>query len=83
METIPINKLWDLDAIRINAQQPLPEDSISYQDYIDSVRYKDGQYWVRLPWKVNKPDLPNNYHRALGQMNTLVKELHKKELIEN
>ena len=33
-----------------------------------SVRYDQGQYWVRLPWKFLHPHLPHNFDRALGQL---------------
>ena len=82
LEHTPMHKLWDLDVIGINPTQPLPEDLTSYQDYLDSVEYREGQYWVKLPWKVNKPDLPNNYHKAKGQMYSLNKDLEKKGMIE-
>lgn len=82
MEHLPMHRLWDLDVIGIDPTQPIPENRAAYQDYLDTVRYEEGQYWVKLPWKVNKPDLPNNYHRSLGQMHSLVKELNKKGLVE-
>lgn len=82
VEHPPIHKLWDLDIIGIDPTQAAPDDRISYQEYLDTVRYDDGQYWVKLPWKINKPQLPNNYHRSLGQMYSLVKELTKKNQIE-
>ena len=72
-----MHRLWDLDVIGIDPTQPIPENRAAYQDYLDTVRYEEGQYWVKLPWKVNKPDLPNNYHKSLGQMHSLVKELNK------
>ena len=82
MEHLPMHRLWDLDVIGIDPTQPIPEDRMAYQEYLDTVRYEEGQYWVKLPWKVNKPDLPNNYHQTLGQMYSLVKELHKKDQVE-
>lgn len=77
----PIYKLWDLDVIGIDATKPLPEESTAYQDYLETVTYEDDQYWVKLPWKINKPELPNNYSQALGQMYSLVKELERKDKI--
>lgn len=82
VEDPPINKLWDLDVIGIDTSLPIPVNKIAYQDYLSSVQYVDGQYWVKLPWRLNKPELPNNYSRALGQMYSLVKELGKKGKVE-
>lgn len=50
---------------------------------MNTVKYEGGQYWVKLPWEISKPHLPNNYPRAKGQMYPLVKDLIKKGLIES
>ena len=81
-EETEVHKLWDLDSLGIQADETMPDDRLSYQMYLDSLKYEDGQYWVRLPWKLNKDELPNNYSRALGQMHSLVKELKKKGKLE-
>ncbi|KAK3871585.1 hypothetical protein Pcinc_023273 [Petrolisthes cinctipes] len=77
-----LHKLWDLDSIGIDATIPIPDDSVSYQAYLDTVKYEDGQYWIKLPWRMNKADLPNNYYKALGQMYSLIKEQKRKGQIE-
>ncbi|KAK3894099.1 hypothetical protein Pcinc_002118 [Petrolisthes cinctipes] len=77
-----LHKLWDLDSIGIDATKPIPDDSVSYQAYLDTVKYEDGQYWIKLPWRMNKADLPNNYYKALGQMYSLIKEQKRKGQIE-
>lgn len=77
-----VHKLWDLDSIGIDASQPLPEERKSYQVYLDTVNYDSGQYWVNLPWKINSPELPNNYGRALGQMYSLVTDLVRKDKVD-
>ena len=73
-----VHKLWDLDVIGIDTTKPAPDETKSYQDYLDTVQYQEGQYWVKLPWKTNKPELPTNYRKALGQMYSLVRELQRK-----
>lgn len=73
----PVKKLWELEIIRIDPSKPAPEDRIAYQQYLYSVEYHDGQYWVQLPWKMNKPHLPSNYNMAFGQMKALVTWLNK------
>jgi len=74
----PVAKLWELDTIGIDVTKPAPDDSRSYEQYLDTVEYKDGQYWVRLPWKLDRPDLPTNFKPAFGQMKSLVHELERK-----
>ena len=74
----PVHRLWDLDVIGIDTMKAPPEETKSYQEYLNTVQYSDGQYWVKLPWRTNKPELPVNYRKALGQMHSLVKELQRK-----
>lgn len=82
LDNPPVHKLWGLDVTGIDVSQQLPEDKASYQEYLKTVQFDKGQYWVKLPWKLNKPDLPNNYGRALGQMHSLVKELLRKNKVQ-
>ena len=75
---IPVHRLWDLDVIGVDTTKAPPDETKSYQDYLDTVQYRDNQYWVKLPWRTDKPELPVNYRKALGQMHSLVKELQRK-----
>ena len=76
---IPIHKLWDLDTIGINPEAPNIEDQMTQEYYNNTVEYKDNQYWVRLPWKLNAPSLPTNYTNARGQLIHMWSKLRKKE----
>ena len=77
--TEPVHKLWDLDTIGINSNEPPPEDRITHKHYLETVKYENGQYWVSLPWKLNVPDLPTNYKLAKGQLCTLLSRVSKNE----
>ena len=73
----PVHKLWELESIGIDPTAPSVENECAYKSYVDSVEYREGQYFVRLPWKENCPDLPNNYRMALGQVHSLRNNLSK------
>ena len=73
----PVHKLWELESIGINPTAPSIEDNHAYQNYVKSVRYLDGKYHVRLPWKPDCQPLPNNYRMALGQLYSLHSNLSK------
>ena len=75
---IPIHKLWDLDTIGINPKAPNIEDQTTQEYYNNTVEYKNNQYWVRLPWKLNSPSLPTNYINAKGQLMHMWTKLRKK-----
>ena len=77
--TVPIHRLWDLETIGINPEAPNVEDEIAQRYYNNTVEYKDNQYWVRLPWKLNPPSLPTNYNNAKGQLLHMWTRLRKNE----
>ena len=77
-EGTAIHKLWDLDAVGINPDKPLPEDNLTYDQYLQTVTYGEGQYWVRLPWRHDARDLPTNYNMAYGQVKHLRENLLKR-----
>ena len=77
-EQEPVHKLWDLDTIGIDASNPIPEDILTQNHFLNTVEYKDGQYWVGLPWKLNCPELPSNYYQARGHLKNLLHKLKQK-----
>ena len=80
---IPIHKIWDLDTVGINPEAPNIEDQMTQNYYDSTVEYKDNQYWVRLPWKINAPPLPSNYNNARGQLMHMWSKLRKMKLCYN
>lgn len=81
----------DQDTICIDTAKPLHEDSLSYQTYLDTVKFDGDHYSVSLPWKVDCPSLHNSQAIAFGQLKGLIKNLKSKgeeshiclELIQN
>ncbi|XP_069173545.1 uncharacterized protein [Procambarus clarkii] len=68
----PVHKLLDLATLGIVPEQPSPDDDWTYKQYLDSVIYRDIQYWVKLPWKLNHPQLPVNHFMAQNQLKSQV-----------
>ena len=80
---MPIHKLWDLDAIGIDATAPSPQDDVAYQQYLNSLKFTD-KYYARLPWKRDHDPLPHNYKMAVGQLHALISSLrHKPDLLDH
>ncbi|XP_069171240.1 uncharacterized protein [Procambarus clarkii] len=73
-----VHQLWEHDAIGIIPEQPSPDDVCAYNQYLETVQYHDGQYWVRLPWKINHKTLPTNYHMTYGQFKSQLEKLRKR-----
>ena len=86
IETMPIEeskldnlltKFWEISKI--------PEDSDKNDDIIinfqKTIRFNEtpGRYNVRLPWKLNKRDLPTNFILSKRRLNSLLNSLNKKD----
>ena len=74
-----IPQLWELESIGIQQENYTPEEATAYGSYSKSVLYKDNQYWVKLPWKVNKGYLPSNFHLAKQRLQSTLKKLDKNQ----
>ncbi|XP_069179037.1 uncharacterized protein [Procambarus clarkii] len=73
---LPVHKLWNLATLGIVPEQP-SLDGWTYKQYLDSVVYRDNQYWVRLPWKLNHPQRPVNHFMAQDQLRSQVMHLQR------
>ena len=66
-----LTDFWSLETIGIKDDpSPSPDDQIG-QDFENSVRFEDGRYEVRWPWKDNDTDLPENFGLAFGRLKSL------------
>ncbi|XP_069159394.1 uncharacterized protein [Procambarus clarkii] len=73
----PAYILWDLATLGIVPEQPSPDDDWTCKQYLDSIIYRDNQYWVRLPWKLDHPQLPVNHFMAQKQLRSQVLHLQR------
>ena len=76
-ELEPVHKLWELDGIGIKEDDINSEECTVMENFLLTVRYDQGQHWVRLPWKFLHSHLPHNFDRALGQFRSLVGQLKR------
>ena len=72
-----IPQLWELESIGIQKESYTPEEATAYGAYSKSVLYQDNQYWVKLPWKVDKGYLPTNFHLAKQRLQSTLNKLEK------
>ena len=66
-----MSKFWELESIGVSSSH---ETSV-YEKFVEDVRFVDGRYEVKLPWKKDHPFLPDNYLLSLGRLNSLKKKL--------
>ena len=83
MESEELNKVlprfWDIDVIGVTARDHSIDKTLN--DFQESVKYNhsDGRYIVRLPWKQNKHELPDNCHLSKTRLISLIKILENKD----
>ena len=75
LEEPDISNLWKMDPIGIHQESITQEEAFVIENYQNTVKYYDEQYWVTLPWRINKPYLPTNYKLALNRLNSNLNEL--------
>lgn len=73
-----LKMFWDLESLGIK------EDECSvYDKFEQSIIFRDGRYEVRLPWKQNRPLLPDNYRLSQKRLDGLLQRLHQKPSMLN
>jgi hypothetical protein len=67
-----LDRFWDLDSIGIRQGE-----DIVHEQFNEGVKFKNGRYEVRLPWKQPQRMLPDNYNLCLGRLKGQVIRLWK------
>ena len=67
-----IDKLWDLDTIGVKEN----ETSV-YDRFISDIKFENSRHSVSLPFKENRPILPDNYQLSLNRLKKLKSGLIK------
>lgn len=70
-----LQRLWDLDSIRIRERQTV------HEAFLENISFANDQYSVKLPLKENQDLMPDNYDLSLERLNSLVRRLRKKPSI--
>ena len=75
-----ISNFWNLEAIGItdseSANSAIVEDPAEH--YFEStVQFENGRYQVKLPWKVDHPELPTNEDLAVARLKNSTSTLER------
>ncbi|KAK5981418.1 RTR1-type domain-containing protein [Trichostrongylus colubriformis] len=75
-----VSKFWELEAVGIMDNPAQKDDDICLHFFNNTITYnnEDGRYVVRLPFKSNPKELPDNYALAFSRLSNLVKSLKSK-----
>ena len=74
-----VDRLWDLDAIGIHAEEAHPDDKRALAEFNASIRYEGRSYTARLPWKAGHAPLPDNFGLAKVRLDANLKKLRRDE----
>ena len=66
-----IQSIWDLDSIGIRDKQ------LVHESFLESIKFENGRYSVKLPFKSNNKFLPDNYQLSLARLQNLFKSWSK------
>ena len=72
-----VTRLWDLENLGIIENEVSVDDHTALDRFNKSIVYDGKQYWVNLPFKENRPCLPDNRGAAYCQMKNLLSKLKK------
>ena len=65
-----LKQFWDIENVPSPHEAPIVriEDQLALKRVENSLTYDNEMYRVSIPWKRNKPILPNNYEMALSRL---------------
>jgi hypothetical protein len=75
--------LCALDVLGL-ADTPTGDQGDVYVEFKEQLtRSSDSWYESALPWKGNHPELPNNYDGSICQLHSLVRKLHRMNMLSD
>jgi len=71
-----LKAFWETESLGITMQQSnSPEEEDALRMFEKTTQYKNGRYEVELPWRPDKPELPDNYRIAKKRFEGLKRRL--------
>ena len=74
-----LEQLWEIENVSSPHKTPIVriEDKLAVKRIRSSLTYENQMYRVSIPWKENKPTLPDNYEMALSRLVNTEKRLKR------
>ena len=74
-----LKQFWEIEDISSPHETPIIriEDQLAVKKLENSLTYENQMYRVSVPWKTNKPELPDNYEMALSRLENTEKKLKR------
>lgn len=77
-----VSKLLQIESFDFQESNETNEDNDFVQRFQSQIEYRDGTYFVPLPWLDNHSPLPTNLHIALSRLKQVKKRLLRLDLLE-
>ena len=79
-----LRKFWEVESEGTNTQSMMTADEKKAIKLVhDSIRYKNGQYEVGIPWGRNPECVPDNYSMAVRRLISMERKLSRDEKTAN
>ncbi|XP_045023522.1 uncharacterized protein LOC123467802 [Daphnia magna] len=75
IEELDVSCLWSLESLGIHPQKENSEEAAEYAR--ENIKYQDGKYVAKFPWKKEHPDLPPNFKMVQNMTRAIVRRLTK------
>lgn len=71
-----LKAFWEIESRGITRQEPCdPDEEEALERFEKTTQFRDGRYEVELPWRREKPELPDNYRIAKKRFKGLNRRL--------
>ena len=67
-------KFWEIESIGTEESKC---ENFNNDAFLNKIKFVGDRYSVPLPWKPNRPQLPDNYMNSKQQLKSLVRRLHE------
>uniref|UniRef100_A0A914WG76 Peptidase aspartic putative domain-containing protein n=1 Tax=Plectus sambesii TaxID=2011161 RepID=A0A914WG76_9BILA len=83
MAAMNVEEFWNSETIGIKDSPDTKDGELALQQLHDTIRFENGRYNVKWPWKSKSPLVPENYWLCYGQLKSLTKCFSREsELLE-
>ena len=73
---VMVSKFWEIESIGVEERKEVENNPEILENLSEQIKFREGRYEVKLPWKEPGLSLPSNEDLARKSLNNLVKKLN-------
>ena len=70
-----MDEFWALETLGIKDSPLHNEDEFALEQFNNTIYFSENRYHVTWPWKVQNPELPDNFSLAYGRLRSLLRRI--------